>query len=1783
MNDNPFLDSNNDADNAPPTSGDQHTQEPVNVNGDDSTESLTDDILETGIDDNRNEDIRKEHDPVTDTPRDSSDYGDEGADNESEINDIITSDEDGMDDDGIEEGDTTPDVPEDGDKELDTLQSQHDKTGDDDHEPDPYPDDTPTNTKIDAEEAREEAVTTPVKGTQGDSIEDKFTSENIADFAQEIPVDPDYTRFQEEQRQQAEERRVEQDQYNWLEFGYIRQEVLKKNRDVFVDTSDVEQFFDLLQYDERRDNNIYIVTGEPESGRYATAIRIACELAQDTEIREYTPDITTQSLTLFELISRINAQRQNVSSQEDGAETKFSENSVIIIEDAFNNVKDGQSIPELTTRYANQFRLLLGNVRLILTTTISPSAYPDMSNYLTVRTTTSDRYMSEIYDRHVDYYFPTEWNYFDETREILAEVKEKILQRLTAPVDIDRYMDHISKDVPESADTAINIADTILEGRNNIAVVHRWFNNLAYFNQKLYVMFAVLFDGLNRYQLDDLYDEAVAELRANAPEKYDDPRYISVRNMLNDIHMKEQSNQTLSFIHNKAAYERVVLEQMDDYYRLLWDLSDLFVRRIEQTRPGERRLRRLLATVLGRIGVQRQGELQDILTKMTEGSPQVAEAVTYVLVEIANYVDNHDFLLKILRDWLNSHKFHRMMSAISALSGVYQKLVEKYPHAVEFINDEVDVSSSGRLDENTIAANTLRQLRRLLEQYCNTLNKVDTRQEEHNIYSQRDQLEKYFLEAMLRHRLVAIAWASGKEMQQEIRKLVAQRTEQELKRLHMMTYLEYTDQLMITAVYRIADIAEVVPHQMVTILREWLAINDNQSLTHNIARMAVNRMFMRSEQQQMIVGENQLILLDLLPDILQASEDVSDNIMQLVLSGVFAEDMSQLGWGRAREEINQLVNKRPITLTMHALDKWYEFLEENVWRDMIYPRLLHMVNTAKQITRTIFADSLINSWLDSAHVEVRRSAMALLTRAYILNGSIVDLPLSRQGVVMIDKGNFESNKAYDLYISAVFNLVQHLAALSPVRVFHMGYASPEMHPLQIGKFEQADPRKGTLREKDLKLTDTTMPLPLLIMPFIDPVEDHLEPINPEACHYVLMLNMQPILDWGDAFTQIITRYEDLQKHISETNIFLMDVPAEEPPPVAAPNPVPARDNPFASPAEQQTAPDLLPSVAASQGRSTVDEGGLHWEWYGKFIFNAFAEMYFEDLQVLPDSVYCTYQAAPDNLASKKLELEQHLQQQIIANLRRLPLETWLDDLHMYCEQYVDDNMPMTDVIFDLNDFDVCANTLGQWLGVLNDVKEIISPRDVTLSLAWGVLLLSQMNLEYTVALVTDWLNDAREDFALMGRACTKQLFNFYGAGDYQAHPDDHAVLLQLLPPFMSLQPDYHEFGQIIFIILKWAEEQPWTERLLTHPEGEMPELIAMLSEVVEQDDIDWLVNELEYRSALWRVRDLVIRLSEDQSRKIKSVDDYIDLMNELIEWVNYEIERRRLLFEQQQQQKTQRRRGRQQQQTQDIPPERKLPQGITLDMVRELLELPGLTEHNQQRIFQDIRSHGNKLFRDVEFQRQHTQRARNLNLVMDSMRLQLFSKNYQLPPLEDDKSYAVVFVDTTTQTESYREQIAERVIEFLQCLVKHEEGHTIVPVIHRMGRSDAIYTHQYRKGQRIKVKISPEVIAPKNLNHRFVSIIGPALSRYPIENVGFVLIFTGTRIWDIPDWTEDEHWRTHMFRHTVGQHSYIAEYDGVEEIFNNARLENKENRTLMDAAVARMMSKRYRKVSPKND
>lgn len=1592
--------------------------------------------------------------------------------------------------------------------------------------------------------------------------------ENIREDIRDEPETKQY--LEEQSRRNAEHEEAQADQKS-LEFPSVDRSSLKRIEDVFVSTETFDKFLGQQSQDYRQ-RHIFLIAGPPNTGRYAVALHFALHLNKHNPagfIREHIPDRTTASLSLLDIINRVVEQQKKEGVTNFNDPRHIPKDAVIIIRDTFS----GQigNIRELNASYARRFNKMLEkhNIRIILTTDLRPENHrTEFSNFPYLVTIDEQGELlvdvEKVFDRHLDLYIP-ETLFTADLRNLIQNTKSDILKILPRPVDIYTFFEDISNAEPNTVDEVTTIAEKIVGNLDRRAQTREWFEGLT-FNEKLYVMFAVLFQGLNRYQLDELYDESVQYLRQEMKERFDDPRNISIETLLERVRMKEQ-REILEFVGKRKRtfrdYEDEIQYQIKNYYRLLWSLVKLFAEKIKSSPAHAQQQRRLLATVIGQIGIYRKDRLIHILDDLIINQPGYVTINTgETLAYIARQVDQHTFVIDVLRGWIDSKDFEKMWAAIVSIERVYRSITATFTSNYQTSDDESSLSA------NQIARQTLEVLRTMLGQLIDNFRDVDTKPFRNMLEEIFDSELNKFYDISLRQLnedkiftllIESLSDQHRDSFRQEIYQHLREGINKKLKEEHQKRLegylLELVDSLTITIVLSVVEIAKSSPLDIIELLKEWLGV-DSEQVRWQVARLISNQLYRDSvESGREVVDTDQLPYLDLLPAMLEASEDMRSNLREVLLTVVFGEQMAREreGGGSARRSITRISLQSPIQTALESLTYWYRYLQDsdevriglpqgqNIWRDHIYPALLKTVNTAKQSTRQILGDGLIEKWLDSSHVEIRRSAMALLTRAYVLDGIILDVPTSRYGVLVVDAGE----SVNDEYLTATFNLSQRLATLTPLRIHHLGWTIEEH--LNMGIFQQDNILAGTIQSEALHLKSATRPR--LIMPVLAPLDNAIKPLIADNCHFILVLNMDTILDIDDVLWDVIEQNNALKEAVKDYNVFDSDedsntffVSDNQPHQTET---IDNSDNPFLSDEDQEALQSPQSHTITNDPPAlTVKDIAIHWEWDGKFF--VFSNNDIATQHNLPDGIIHTYgmgneEQTGKNLSKQRHELEKRLQEQIIINLHQMDVEQWITHLQEYRSDERD----------TFHNVSTLIEQLDRWMEQLNDVMETIPPRDVTLSIAWTILLSSKQDLKIAVDIVYQWLVSPDENYQRIGVACTKQLFNFYGITKLRVMPDEYDVLLRLLPPFMEKCDNWREFQRIIHIIIHWAREQSWSERLITHPDGQVPELIASLSSIKNKDDIEWLLSEIEYYEAFLRIQDLFLQFHQNNPRF--TLDDFKTLFDDLIQWLNNEIERLQNLLNQSEStpsprlspstsRREQRRKNRHNRNGNNQHQPTPLPRGISGEMARQLLEFPGLKGENQNRIITDMGQVYQQLKHNRNYRQKLATTVRNMKSVMDTMRLQLYSRDTQRPPLPEGKKYGLILLDVSSQAESAKSELPTILIDLLKSLINSQYVEQFVPVVHRMGRYDVIYTHQ-RKPRRIALK--SEEIWPKQMKHRFPPIIGPIINNYPSNDVGFVILLTASVIHDVLDFDQDIDWSSRMFIYSMTTASHIKNMDRI--------------------------------------
>ncbi len=1515
-------------------------------------------------------------------------------------------------------------------------------------------------------------------------------------------------------------------QYGDFEFIAVERQDLKEMSEVFVAPEGFDQFIHSLDQSGRADTPIVIIHGPRNSGRYTLALAVALNRTRNqhmgTEasshlIREYIPDATTTTRSLVEIVTKVVRRK----AEDSNAITEVPEGAVVIIRDFFEDV--GLRPSDLSPSSIAKLRRLLDTrrIRLILTTATSPN--PDQEQFLkqfieqflwfsTINKNQETKVnLSDVYTRHLDQAFP-DAGYNAIARAVLTEGQAYLIAKFKRPSDVKSFFRRASVQEPQTIDEALKIADDVMGRYDRRTQTSGWFNDLSP-NEQLYAMFVVLFKGLKRANLDEEYDQIVFHLRRELADRLDDPRNLSKEELFRRLRLRER-REVLEFdSQNPAEYEEEVHRQIENYFRLLWSLISPMVARIkalDSNTPHHNRLRRQLATVIAQIGRHSSHRLQDTLNDLARHpSGYVVLTTADILRHLAQDVEQHPFILEVLKGWVESDEFDLRWAATNVIASVYQTTQH-----LQTTTGKRSVQASSILTDQEIAEDTQKHLYTLLERLAAPGHTINTKRYTEEIKANAQRAEQFIVNELKQHIDEANIPAIAEMVKQEIRKRVDDETRT------ILTGLK--DQLTFSLVRALNEISLSAPNDVVRLLKSWLqqmegSAQDNQHL----ACIAANHLFGSTIHTDVrIVDEQRITLLDMLPEMLHASSsNALSYFKELIETVIGGQTMAQSSFAGNRHVILALARKPPIISALEAIDTWYGYITEgieseetygqsNPWNQNIYPALLRLVNLSTQSTRRILTNALIETLLVSEHTEVQRGAMALLTRIHVLDGVVLDLPLNRTGLVAVE--TFPVTEGNEDYISAAFKIIQRLATLTPLRVYHLGWAR-EAH--DVGNFSYDDPDSGTLHPNALS---TYMARPRLLMPLLRPAypnEDtggQLTVIDPSHIHFVLTLNRQPISDWQDLLDDAYTAYRIEIKGDDDT--------------------------------QREKIRQILNNHSQTQQASQTPQAAISdWRWGGKFFLNQAPPEQDEYFAKLPEGAITLYQAEKDTFSDVTLyKLEGALRQQIIRNLHALSTAQWFDELARYRQPHgAFANEPSG--LYPL---------LEQWLEELDIVLETIPPRDITLLISRTVLLLIRgdgtVPIDPTAtALLCGWLESGDPAKTLMARACTKQVFNYYSVINGAAPPTDitgYDPLLSLLEPFMRLKPDHSEFGSIFSTLFEWARDPQWAERLITPPPGkDIAELMAAAAHITVPEDIGWVMDRVEYYEALMRITNLFIDLRYPLKK-------FITLTNDLLKWLDYmrSMESQKAASAAQPQA---RRTGRgaprptQKALKQALKPVLP-PREITEAKARALLDLPGLQEENRNRIIRQIQRTEQRLLSDKSYRDLMDSAEKAMKSLLDQLRFTLFSKDGIIPALEGGKCYALFLVDVSFDhrvNTSLAADISKTVIDALTTLNTWPESspdqgnlkramESVVPMVHRLGRREVVEAYPNLQRRPNQIKLKQGRLYPRNLP-RYTPLVGPILSRYVPDEVAFVVVVSAHPqvAHDLEDWQDMQEWGARLF------------------------------------------------------
>lgn len=203
----------------------------------------------------------------------------------------------------------------------------------------------------------------------------------------------------------------------------------------------------------------------------------------------------------------------------------------------------------------------------------------------------------------------------------------------------------------------------------------QWWQSLK-LNEQLYAMLAVLFTDVDRLALDEIYDEAVRQLREDGMRSLVDARRFGRDEMLERIYAH---NDALMIKFNHIHFEQEVRRQVRNHHPLLWSLHPLLLKLIVEFRATEYwQLRQALGSALGRMGIYHLGKFEQVLLQLVEhDAGGVVATAGYALDEVCRVgVEYYSFVGGLIDSWATSENYDYTWAVGASVSRVYETVAQ---------------------------------------------------------------------------------------------------------------------------------------------------------------------------------------------------------------------------------------------------------------------------------------------------------------------------------------------------------------------------------------------------------------------------------------------------------------------------------------------------------------------------------------------------------------------------------------------------------------------------------------------------------------------------------------------------------------------------------------------------------------------------------------------------------------------------------------------------------------------------------------------------------------------------------------------------------------------------------------------------------------------------------------------------------------------------------------------------------------------------------------------------
>lgn len=851
-----------------------------------------------------------------------------------------------------------------------------------------------------------------------------------------------------------------------------------------------ESYVDLIDNLETvKDKHIFAITGPEDSGKQTTAINLANQLLKRNT------ENSVQSIWFY-ADKRTDQSFLNIVYDE-----KLPQNSVIIILEIFQHSLLSAGLDLSFAEYHEV--LSRKNVYIIVTasvpnieqiTLLESIQYPLPPQIIT----TDNLDLEKVYTQFVKrfFVFPS-----DEELTILKSNAGNITKHYTTPNQLHRFFRWLVQN-PELLKKEGVLTKNLTDLDKKVA--REWFQELIPLNYRLYAIFVALFVNVKPEIVDDLYYKSVLFLRQEKKltKDFKEPSIIGIYDLRLRTAVRE-SGPSLEFEDN--FYKKLILEQTENYYWLLWSLKDYFADLIKKlyksndpfysTFESQRELRDAIALVLAKIGVYRLDELKAILNDIVLSPHTFTAVATATILRPLTETGQYDeFVIELLDEWAKSESFDKKWATCVAISKIYS------------INEQQGTSESRHATLSTF----------LLTRFDEILSRLGENYKEVDFDAEADLLKSVIED------LVAASQnnLSPNELTERDKLIIVYRQR-----------LFWQNQIRLTIVRTLYEISQIHINRANDLLSTWLKPESPQSL-YELARMALNYIWQNSSRDHLtILNTKRFPFLLLLPSTLKASKGITTSGLWHILTSIITqESMEDIEWEHQRH-VSELIQLEPVNTAVEEILSLYRSATELqipkgnlsdkvsiykkrqekrdkgsvLWQEVVYGSLIKLIHQITPSERNRLSATLLYCWAEAEkHEEVIHHLLqAILSYAAILNGDIMFIPTTPyRGVVLIDSSSTFSDKDY---LKSALQFIHQLSTKIPLDIHRLGDTTSS-----FTLTKDLAQKKDIVSLRDLR--PNGQPKPCLIVPIIN---NHHHAYSPDTTLFILVFNLSQIIDIQD--------------------------------------------------------------------------------------------------------------------------------------------------------------------------------------------------------------------------------------------------------------------------------------------------------------------------------------------------------------------------------------------------------------------------------------------------------------------------------------------------------------------------------------------------------------------------------------------------------------------------------------------------------------------------------------------